>query len=116
MFNISFLLDDIVNNTGVDVSAFSSKSIETLPSIQYQLYKDGDDGAVESWRMQLRFTAERFIDAVDLQEQVIEMLTTVGDEEKYGATVIHLNGGGSIEDPMSGLPSLITYLSITSKS
>lgn len=45
-----------------------------------------------------------------------ELLVTLGDEERYEALSIRVNGGGSLEDELTGLPQILTYYDINTRS
>ena len=113
---ITNLLSAIKGRTGIEPTPFSSKNISSLPCISYTAYRQGDNAVVESWRFQLRFTAETLAKAVELEEQVADLLVSLGDLADFGALRIEINGGGTLEDPETGLPQLLTYYDITTKS
>lgn len=110
------LLSAIESRTGIEPTPFSSSNIASLPCISYTAYRQGDNAVVESWRFQLRFTAETFAQAVQLEEEVADLLVSLGDLADYGALRIQINGGGTLEDEQTGLPQLITYYDITTQS
>ena len=114
---IQNLLDEIESATSVEPVAFSSKEpITSLPSITYTAYRQSDNAVVETWRFQTRITAESFEEAIDIDEIIAETLTTLGDEEKYGALQIEVNGGGTLEDENTGFIQLLTYYDIQTRS
>lgn len=51
-----------------------------------------------------------------IEEQIADTLTTLGDEEKYSALNIEVNGGGTLEDETTGFPQLLTYYDIKVRS
>ena len=44
----------------------------------------------------------------------LETLTTVADETK-GGNLVEINGGGTVLDPDTQLPQLLTYFDITNR-
>ena len=116
MNNLQDILLAIEQATDIAPEPFSSKSIMSLPSISYIAYRQGDNGVVESWRFQVRVCADDMATAVDLEETIADTLVTLGAEEKLNALSIEINGGGTIEDERTGLPQLITYYNINTKS
>lgn len=113
---IGDILEEISSATGIEPVAFSSKTVQELPSISYTMYRQGDNAVVETWRFQTRITAESFEETVDIEEIVADLLCSLGDEEKFGTLNIEVNGGGTIEDEATGLPQLITYYDIRMRS
>ena len=61
-------------------------------------------------------TAETLEEALRIEEQIADTLTTLGDEEKLDALNIEVNGGGTLEDEATGFPQLLTYYDITVRS
>lgn len=113
---IQNILLTISGNTGIDPVPFNSTTIQNLPSISYIAYRQGDDGVKESWRFQTRITAETLQEAIELEEEVADALVSIGDEMSNGALSIRINGGGTLEDETTGLPQLLTYYDIQTKS
>ncbi len=101
---------------GIAPRAFSSRTITQLPCVTYQAYRQGDNAVVESWRYQLRVTAETLEEAIDIEEAIADALVTLGAEEKLSSLTIQVNGGGTVEDELTGLPQLLTYYDVTTKS
>lgn len=110
------LLSAIENATGIEPIAFSSSNINTLPSITYTAYRTRDNAVVEDWRFQTRITAENYAEAVSIEEAIADALVSLGDEQNLGSLRIQINGGGTLEDEQTGLPQLITYFDIRTKS
>lgn len=113
---ITTINNTIETATGITPVAFSSSSIESLPCISFIAYRQGDTGTIESWRYQTRITADCLEDAMDIEEEIAEALVSIGDLGSNGALSIQVNGGGSLEDERTGLPQLITYYDINTKS
>ena len=113
---ITNILTAIEQETGIEPIPFSSSTIQNLPSITYTAYRQGDNAVIETWRFQTRVTAERLEDAIDIEEQIADALVTLGDEEKLGSLRIEVNGGGTLEDETTGLPQLLTYYDVYTKS
>jgi len=116
MNNFTEILSEISSATGIEPVAFSSKKPQNLPSISYTIYRQGDNAVVERWRFQIRITAESSEEAIDIEETIADLLCSLGDEEKFGALSIVINGGGTLEDPATGLPQLMTYYDIAFRS
>lgn len=110
------ILKAIKDRTQIEPIPFNSSTIQNLPSITYIAYRQSDNAVVESWRFQTRITAESLAEAIDIEEAIADILVTLGDEEKLGSLRIEVNGGGSLEDEATGLPQLITYYDIQTKS
>lgn len=53
---------------------------------------------------------------MEINEAIIDTLVTLGDEEKLGALRIEVNGGGTLEEPETHFPQLLTYFDIQNKS
>lgn len=110
------LLTAIEERTGIEPVPFSSSNIHNLPCISFTAYRQGDNAVIESWRFQTRITAETLGEAIALEEEVADELVSLGDLANYGALRIEINGGGTLEDEITGLPQLITYYDITTQS
>lgn len=108
--------DAIEQATGITPLAFSSRSTYNLPCVTYLAYRQGDNAVVETWRYQIRITAETLEEAIDIEEAIADALVTLGAEEKLSSLSIQVNGGGTIEDELTGLPQLMTYYDVTTKS
>lgn len=115
MRQLSNLLQAIQAETGVTPSAFSIYSVEELPAISYTIYPQGDTGAVESWRFQTRITADSLVDAMATDQKIRDKIVTIGDAT-FLDCVIRVNGGGTLEDPESRKPQILTYYDITTRS
>lgn len=113
---IKNLLTAIKEATGIDPVAFSSNRINDLPSITYTAYRTTDNAVVEGWRFQTRITAQRYEDALNIEETIADVLVSLGDEQNLGSLRIQVNGGGTLEDDQTGLPQLITYYDVRTKS
>jgi hypothetical protein len=113
--NVKDILDGIESATEITPVAFSSTSIQTLPSIAYQLYRTSDDGIKSQWRLQTRITSNTLKETLDIEAKLVEALTTVADEPKFNDCYIAVNGGGTVEDDETGLPQIITYFDINSR-
>jgi hypothetical protein len=116
MNNIQEILTAIEAASGIAPEAFNSANIQQLPSVSYTLYKQSDNAVIERWRLQTRVTAESLEEAMTTNEAIISALVTLGDEEKFGALRIEINGGGTLEEPETRLPQLLTYYDIQNKS
>ena len=114
--NLKLILDAIKEETGITPKAFSTKQANTFPAITYQAYKTNDDGIKEMWRLQLRISAKDFASSLGLEKQISDLLCTVGDDEKFDCLEIAVNGGGSLEDDLTGVPQIITYYDILARS
>lgn len=108
-------LSAIEKAAGIKPVAFSSKSIESLPCVQYQIYKDGDDAVIETWRLTVRVTCETLKSALEVESAISGALVSFADEETNGTLNTVINGGGTIEDEQTGKPQLITYYDITTR-
>ena len=113
---INNLLSAIEARTGVKPTAFSSFNINNLPCISFTAYRQGDNAVIESWRFQVRITAESLEEAMELEEDIADELCSLGDLADYGALRIQINGGGTLEDENTGLPQLLTYFDIQAQS
>lgn len=113
---ITNLLNAIEERTDIRPVPFNSTTIQSLPSISYIAYRQGDNAIIESWRFQIRITASTLGEAIDLEEEIADELCSLGDLPNYGALSIQINGGGTLEDPETHLPQLITYYDIQTKS
>jgi hypothetical protein len=116
MNNIRTILAAMEQATGITPQAFSSRTISQLPSVSYIAYPQSDNAVVESWRLQTRVTAESFEQAIDIEGAIRENLVTLGGEELHGSLSIQVNGGGTLEDETTGLPQILTYYDIQTKS
>ena len=110
------LLSAIEALTGIKPEAFSSFNISNLPCISYTAFKQGDNAVVESWRFQIRITAETLQEAMELEAAISDELCSLGDIAGYGALRIQVNGGGTLEDENTGLPQILTYYDIQTHS
>ena len=113
---ITNLLTAIESATGIEPVAFSSRNINDLPSVTYTAYRTRDNAVVEGWRFQTRVTAEHYAQAIAIEEAIADALVSLGDEQNLGSLRIQINGGGTLEDDQTGLPQLITYYDIQTKS
>lgn len=109
------ILQAIKEATGISPVAFSIADTANLPAISYTIFRDGNTGAVSSFRLQTRITAQDLATAFDIEEKLSDLLVSLGDEYKFGAS-IQINGGGTLEDPETGYPQIITYFDITIRS
>ena len=114
--NIKLVLDAIEAETGIKPIPFSSKHANKFPAITYQAYKTSDDGVKEMWRLQLRISDKSYASSLGLEKQLSDLLCTVGDEEKFECLQIALNGGGTLEDDLTGVPQIISYYDILARS
>lgn len=108
------ILTAVEQETSIAPTAFNSRIENHIPAINYTLYRASDDGAVAQWRLQIRITAETFQEVMDIEGKVRDLLTTVGDEYKYNC-VIHINGGGTLEDEMTGYPQQLIYFDVITR-
>lgn len=113
---IKNILTAIETTTGIKPMAFNSSSIQNLPCISYTVFKQRDNAIIESWRLQVRITALSLQEAMELEAVISDELCSLGDEGSQGALVIEINGGGTVEDESTGLPQLLTYYDIQTKS
>lgn len=113
---INSLLSAIETETGITPAAFSSLNIYNLPCITYTAYRQGDNAVIESWRLQIRVTAETLQEAMEIEEAIADKLCSLGDLADYGALRIQINGGGTMEDENTGMPQLLTYYDIQAQS
>ena len=109
---INTLLSVIEASSGIEPTPFNSSNINNLPSVSYTAYRQGDNAVVESWRFQLRITAESLEEAIELDETIANALVSLGDMPDYGALRIEINGGGTLEDEETGLPQILSYYDI----
>ncbi len=116
MNNIRQILGAIEGATGISPKAFSTRLISQPPAITYLAYPQRDNAIVESWRFQTRVTAESLEEAIGIDAAMRDALCTLADEEKLGSLSIEVNGGGTLEDEATGLPQLLTYYDINTKS
>lgn len=114
--NVAEILARIEALTGIKPEAFSSKSIQFLPAISYTLYKQRDNAVIESWRLQIRYVAESLEEAMELEQIVSESLCSLGDEEILGTLRLELNGGGIVEDENTGIPQVLAFYDIQTRS
>ena len=110
------ILDAVETTTGIKPTAFSSKTVNSFPSITYQAYRESDDGVKELWRFQTRISCDSYAEAIEIDAALAEALCTVGDEEKHGCLYIAINGGGTLEDDTTGVPQIITYYDLLTRS
>ncbi len=113
---ITNLLSAIEARTGIEPRPFSSSNIESLPCISFTAYRQGDNAVIESWRFQIRITAENLAEAIELDEEIADALVSLGDMADYGTLRIEVNGGGTLEDENTGLPQILTYYDIQTQS
>ena len=114
--NIKLVLDAIKDETGITPKPFSSKSVNNFPAITYQVYKTSDDGVKEYWRLQLRISDKSLSSSLGIEKKLSDLLCTIGDEEKFGCLNIALNGGGTLEDDLTGVPQIISYYDLLVRS
>lgn len=114
--NIGNILSAIQQGTNVNPKPFKSTKPQTLPSISYTLYRQKDDAIVESWRFQIRITANTLKQCLSLEDSIAEALCSLGDEQKHGTLKIELNGGGTLEDPDTGFPQILAFYDIQDRS
>lgn len=110
------ILSGIEACTGVKPTAFNTSTVFELPAINYQAFRQSDDGAVESWRLETRCVADSMLESLELDSSIAECIVTVGDEDRFLCTHIVQNGGGVLEDTATGKPITISYFDITTKS
>ena len=116
MNNIIQINAAIAEATGIAPTAFTAFNISEVPSITFTAYRQGDNAVTEEWRYSTRVTAESLEEAMQIEEEIADSLTTLGDEEKFSALRIEVNGGGTLEDETTGFPQLLTYYDITVRS
>lgn len=109
------ILDAIHEATGITPVAFSIADTAKLPAMSYTIFRQANSGAVSSYRLQTRITAPDLATALGVEEKLSDSLVSLGDEFKFGAS-IQINGGGTLEDPETGYPQIITYFDITIRS
>lgn len=115
MDTLKEILNAIKGATGLNPVAFSIDDETSLPAISYTYYRDADNGATTSYRLQTRITANDYATALGLENKLIDCLVCVGDEHRYGCS-IQENGGGSLKDPETGNPQIINYFDLTTRS
>lgn len=113
---IKNILATIEEVTNIEPEAFSSVKINNLPCISYTAYRTSDNAVVETWRLQTRVTAQSYEDAIQIEQAIADALVSLGDEENLDSLRIEINGGGTLEDQRTGLPQLITYYDVMTKS
>lgn len=106
-------LADVEKATGIKPTAFQIKTIQALPAINYTIYPSSNDGIKTTWRLQTRIVADDLASALGVYKK-LETLTTVADETK-GGNLVEINGGGTVLDPDTQLPQLLTYFDITNR-
>lgn len=74
-----------------------------------------DDGAVKTWRLELRLITKTLENAEKIKPLILSALVTKGDEPKLNYLSCFQNGGGSLKDP-NGTVHSIMYFYITQKS
>lgn len=109
------ILTAIKEATGINPVAFSITDETPIPAISYTFYRDGDNGAAASYRLQTRITAPDYATAIGLEEKLVDCLVCVGDEHRFGCS-IEANGGGSLLDLETGNPQIINYFDLVSRS
>lgn len=112
MKNFKQILDAIEAETGIHPTAFNSWEIQNLPAISYTLYRQSDNAVIENWRFQIRICADSLGAALAIDQEIADLLCTLGDEEKFGKLRIEINGGGTLEDENTGLPQILSYYDI----
>lgn len=115
MDELTQILAAIKENLNISPTAFNTSNINSLPAINYLYYKTKDDGSVANYRLQTRITAEDFVSALGVEKQLTDLLVCVGDEERYNCSIA-VNGGGTLEDPATSLPQIITYFDVIVRS
>ena len=108
------ILSAIKETCGVQPEAFETYSIDSLPAITYTANRQSDNGAVETWRLEIRATADTLLEALEIDRKISTLLVTVGDEPQFGCNPIVQNGGG-VMNPL-GKSQAIAYYDITKKS
>ena len=114
MLDLANVLASIKEATGIQPTAFNTKSVNGVPAINYLAYVARDDGAKEVWRFQTRITARTYVEAIEVDRKMRDTLVTLGDEPKFNSK-IEVNGGGTLEDEATSYPQIITYYDITTK-
>lgn len=114
MFNLVDILTSIKEVIGITPTAFNTKDTNIVPAINYLAYVARDDGAKQIWRFQTRITAQTYTQAIQIDRKLRKLLITLGDEPKFNS-IIQLNGGGTLEDELTGFPQIISYYDITTK-
>lgn len=108
------ILASIKEATGISPTAFNTKDKNMVPAINYLAYVARDDGAKQVWRFQTRITAQTYTQALNIDKTLRKLLITLGDEPKFNS-MIEINGGGTLEDELTGFPQIISYYDITTK-
>lgn len=100
--------------TNLPVKPFGIDSLDEC--IIYTMVPQTDDGAVQTWRLELRLITKTLARADELKTKILSALVNKGDSQKInGILNCELNGGGCMEDPNGTIHTLM-YLYITEKS
>lgn len=115
MFDLQQILNDIQAVTNIKPTAFKTeyrKETGTVKGINYDIYPMSNDGAVAVYRLQIRIIEQSLERAMKAADKITDLLVTLGDEYKYNSA-ISVEGGGMLEDEVTGLPIQILYFTIT---
>lgn len=112
--DLQTILNAIEDKTGIKPYTFNSNVKNSIPAINYTFYRLSDDGVVAQWRLQLRIVAETFDKVLEIDNDLRHLLVTLGDETKFNC-VININGGGTLEDDLTGYPVQIAYYDLITR-
>lgn len=110
------VLKSVRQGTGISCVPFDSTTVASLPCIQYQIYQDGSDGVIDTWRLTIRVVADTLEEALNVHGKAAGAIVSFADEERNGTLNAALNGGGTVEDPQTGKPQIISYYDIKTRS
>ena len=111
---LSSLLGAIQQATGIAPQAYQTSTVGQ-PAITYSFYRASDNGAVATYRLQIRVFAKTQEQAFEIEQKITDSLVTLGDSTKYGCS-ISSNGGGALIDADTNTPQIITYFDVVAKS
>ncbi len=115
MFDLQQILNDIQAVTNVKPTAFKTEYRQqagTMKGINYDIYPMSNDGCVAVYRLQIRIVEQSLERAIKIADKITDLLVTLGDEYKYNSA-ISVEGGGMLEDDVTGFPIQIIYFTIT---
>ena len=105
------ILEEVTN---LPVRPFGIDSLDEC--LIYTMVPQTDDGAVQTWRLELRLITKTLAKADELKTKILSALVNKGDSQKIkGILDCRLNGGGCMEDPNKTIHTIM-YLYITEKS
>lgn len=115
MTNVLKTLLGVVTDACGVAPDFAQTSKVGRRAVTYTFYRSLDDGAVASYRLQLRFFAPTLAECAEMEAATTGALATAGDSTLEGLS-IQANGGGAMLDTETNTPQLITYYDITARS